>query len=135
MNERIESVEVPPFVTRQLILSSTKPMVTTLMVFRAHGWRLSKMTDEKYVEISSKALKAKKAIDHLESELANIFSEVSKEDMAEWLQIAEDDDKISKLVFNKAIDGWRAASHPEEVRKVSPSETLLALATLKMLLD
>ena len=92
------------------------------------------MTDEKYVEISSKALKAKKAIDQLESELANIFSEVSKEDMAEWLQMAEDDDKISKLVFNKAIDGWRAI-HPEEVRKVSPSETLLALATLKMLLD
>lgn len=96
------------------------------------------MTDEKYVEISSKALKAeagvKKAIDQFESELANIFSEVSKEDMVKWLQTAEDDDKISKLVFNKAIDGWRA-SHPEEVRKVSMSEALFALATLKMLLD
>lgn len=96
------------------------------------------MDHEKYVEISSKALKAeatvKKAIDQFESELANIFSEVSKEDMAKWLQTAEDDDKISKLVFNEAIDGWRA-SHPEEVKKVSMSEALFALATLKMLLD
>lgn len=96
------------------------------------------MTDEKYIEISSKALKAeaemKKATDQFEIELANIFSEVSKEDMAKWLQTAEDDDKISKLVFDKAIDGWRA-SHPEEVRKVSMSEALFVLATLKMLLD
>jgi len=96
------------------------------------------MTGVKYVEISSKALKAeagvKKAIDQFESELVNIFSEVSEEDMVKWLQTAEDDDKISKLVFNKAIDGWRA-SHPDKVRKVSMSEALFALATLKMLLD
>lgn len=96
------------------------------------------MTDEKYVEISSKVLKAeatvKKATDQFESELVNIFSEVSKEDMAKWLQTAEDDDKISKLVFDKAIDGWRT-SHPEEVRKVPMSEALLVLAALKMLLD
>ena len=96
------------------------------------------MTDEKYVEISSKVLKAeatvKKAIDQFESELANIFSEVSKEDMAKWLQAANDDDKISRLVFDKAMDGWRA-SHPEEVRNVSMSEALFVLATLKMLLD
>lgn len=96
------------------------------------------MDHKKYIEISSKALKAeaemKKATDQFESELANIFSEVSKEDMAKWLQTAEDDDKISKLVFDKAVDGWRA-SHPEEVRKVSMSEALLVLATLKMLLD
>ena len=51
------------------------------------------MTDEKYVEISSKVLEAeaivKNAIGQFESELADIFSEVSKEDMAKWLQIAE----------------------------------------------
>ena len=113
-------------------------MVTALMALRVHEWRLSKMADEKYVEISSKVLKAeatvKKAIDQFESELANIFSEVSKEDMAKWLQTAEYDDKISSLVLDKAIDGWRA-SHSEEFRNVSMSEALIVLATLKMLLD
>lgn len=96
------------------------------------------MDHEKYVEISSKVLKAeatvKKAINQFESEMVNIFSEVSKEDMAKWLQIAEDDDKISKLVLDKAIDGWRA-SHSEDVREASMSEALFVLATLKMLLD
>lgn len=96
------------------------------------------MDHKKYIEISSKVLKAeaevKKAIDQFESELANIFSEVSKEDMAKWLQAAEDDDKISKLVLDKAIDGWRA-SHTEDVRDVSMGEALFVLATLKMLLD
>lgn len=96
------------------------------------------MDHKKYIEISSKVLKAeaevKKAIDQFESELVNIFSEVSKEDMAKWLQTAEDDDKISKLVLDKAIDGWRA-SHHEDVRDVSMSEALFVLATLKMLLD